>query len=232
MLKPAVAIVIPARDEAEAIGAVVKSVVDKVDIVIVADNGSTDKTAEIARQCGAEVVSELRPGYGRACLAGIVRAQNADIIVFMDGDGADDPADLEVLLKPILGGVADFVIGSRLTGCVEQGALTLPQQFGNRLACFLMRVFWGGRFSDLGPFRAIRKDALDRLGLEAKTYGWTVEMQVRALKAGLAYEEVPVRYRRRVGVSKISGTVKGVVLAGAHILGVIGREAFLARRKR
>ena len=223
-------IIIPARNEAEAIGDVVRRVVDRVDAVIVADNGSTDSTAQIAREAGAQVVSAPKVGYGRACLAGLERAQSADIIVFMDGDGADDPADLDALVRPIADGEAELVIGSRLAGDVEDGALTLPQQFGNRLACFLMRRIWNGGFTDLGPFRAIRKTALDRLGMEAETYGWTVEMQVRALKAGLLCLETPVRYRRRIGVSKISGTVKGVVLAGAHILGVIAREAVFTRQ--
>lgn len=232
MQRQSIAIIIPARNEAEAIGGVVRSVVGKVDAVIVADNGSTDGTGQIALECGAQVVSVPHPGYGRACLAGVARAQDADIVVFMDGDGADDPADLQALVRPILDRDADFVIGSRLGGDVEEGALTLPQQFGNRLACFLMRLIWNGRFTDLGPFRAIRKSALDRLGMEAETYGWTVEMQVRALKAGLAYQETPVRYRRRIGVSKISGTVKGVILAGAHILGVIAREALFSSRVR
>lgn len=232
MSHQSVFIIIPARNEAEAIGDVVRRVVDKVDAVIVADNGSTDGTGQIACKAGAQVVSVPRAGYGRACLAGLDRAQGADIIVFMDGDGADDPADLDALVRPIANGEAEMVIGSRLAGDVEEGALTVPQQFGNRLACFLMRLIWNGRFTDLGPFRAVRKTALDRLGMEAETYGWTVEMQVRALKAGLACRETPVRYRRRVGVSKISGTVKGVVLAGAHILGVIARETVFTRRVR
>lgn len=170
-----------------------------------------------------------KAGYGRACLAGIRLAGDADIIVFMDGDGADDPADFERILEPIISARADFVIGSRITGEVEAGALTLPQQFGNRLACFLMRLIWRGKFTDLGPFRAIRRGALEGLDMSAKTYGWTVEMQVRALKAELRCEEVSVGYRQRVGISKISGTIKGVVLAGGHILGVIARETFTRR---
>ena len=227
-----VAIIIPARNEARAIGEVVRSVIGRVDRVIVADNGSTDGTGDIARAAGAQVVEVPQPGYGRACLAGIALAQDADIIVFMDGDRADDPADLPALLKPLVEGWVDFVVGSRLAGDVEHGALTVPQRFGNRLACFLMRLFWKGRFTDLGPFRAIRTEALAALSLNAQTYGWTVEMQVRVLKAGLSYTEVPVRYRQRVGVSKISGTVKGVILAGAYILGVIAREALLTPRSK
>lgn len=231
MKRQTIAIVIPARNEAKAIGAVVRGVIDSVDAVIVADNGSTDGTGDIARGCGAQVVRVPQPGYGRACLAGIELVRGAEIIVFMDGDAADDPADLDAVVQPIINEGVDFVIGSRLVGEAEDGALTVAQQFGNRLACCLMRLFWGGQFTDLGPFRAIRREALGRLNLQARTYGWTVEMQVRALKAELVCMEVPVRYRRRVGVSKISGTVKGVVLAGGHILGVIGREALFTRFK-
>ena len=227
-----VAIIIPARNEADAIGEVVRSVITQVERVIVADNGSTDGTGDIARAAGAQVVQVPQPGYGRACLAGIALADDTDIIVFMDGDRADDPAGLLALLQPIQTRQADFVVGSRLIGDVERGALTVPQRFGNRLACFLMRLFWKGRFTDLGPFRAIRTDTLNALGLTAKTYGWTVEMQVRVLKASIPYTEVPVRYRQRVGVSKISGTVKGVILAGAYILGVIAREALLTPRSK
>ena len=148
----------------------------------------------------------------------------------MDGDGADDPMDMSAIIAPILNNEADFVVGSRRIGDVEPGALTIPQRFGNALACFLMKVLWNGSFTDLGPFRAIRADALSALSMSALTYGWTVEMQVRALKKGLVCAETPVRYRQRVGVSKISGTVKGVTLAGIHILGVIAREAIVQQR--
>ena len=226
---PTVAIVIPALNEEAAIGQVVRSVVERVDSVVVADNGSTDRTAEVARAAGAQVVSVPEPGYGRACLAGIA-ANESDIVVFMDGDASDDPADLDALLAPIREGRADFVVGSRRAGEAEAGSLTLPQRFGNALACGLMRLIWGGRFTDLGPFRAIRRDALERLHMQAPTFGWTVEMQVRALKAGLPYTEVPVRYRRRIGKSKISGTVRGVVMAGTYILGTIGVEALRGNR--
>lgn len=221
-----VRIVIPARNEAPAIARVVESVRKRVDRVIVVDNGSTDGTGDLARAAGAHVVEEPRAGYGRSCLAGIAAADDADVIVFMDGDGADDARDLPALLAPIEADAADFVVGSRLAGgAVEAGALTWPQRAGNALACGLMRRIWAGPFTDLGPFRAIRADALARLSMEAPTYGWTVEMQIRALKVGLACAEVPVRYRRRVGVSKVSGTVKGVALAGTYILGVTAREA-------
>lgn len=223
------AIIIPALNEEDAIGEVVRSVIDCADEVIVVDNGSTDRTAECAREAGATIVGARPAGYGRACMAGVAAAETAELLIFMDGDGADDPSDLPALITPILSGRADFVVGSRATGCVEQGALTLPQRWGNALATCLMRLLWGGRFTDLGPFRAIHSSAYRRLNMQAPTYGWTVEMQVRALKAGLRCEEAPVRYRRRVGVSKISGTVKGVILAGAYILGTIARERLSGR---
>lgn len=218
------AIIIPALNEEDAIATVVTGVRDGVNTVIVVDNGSTDATARRAREAGALIVTEPTPGYGRSCLAGVAAVSQADIFIFMDGDAADDPNDLASILKPIEDGDVDFVIGSRLSGFVEKGGLTLPQRFGNTLACALMALFWGGRFTDLGPFRAIRADAYRRLSMSAPTFGWTVEMQVRALKRGLRYCEVPVRYRRRIGVSKISGTVRGVIMAGFFILGTIARE--------
>jgi len=218
-------IIIPALDEEAAIGGVVASVRDKVDRVIVVDNGSTDRTAEVAAAAGADTIHVARPGYGRACLAGIAAAEQADLLIFMDGDAADDPDDLAALIEPITSGRADLVIGSRALGPCEQGALTPVQRFGNGLATRLMRLFWGGRFTDLGPFRAIRRSAYLSLNMQAPTYGWTVEMQVRALKRKLRCVEVPVSYRRRIGVSKISGTIKGVILAGSYILGKIFVEA-------
>lgn len=219
-------IIIPALNEQDAIGDVVAGVRFQVDRVIVVDNGSTDQTAERAAQAGAEVVYVAEPGYGRACLAGVAAASDCDLLIFVDGDGADDPADLPDLIAPILRGEADLVIGSRALGRTEIGALTLPQRWGNALATCLMRWFWNGPFTDLGPFRAIRRTSYQRLAMQAPTFGWTVEMQVRALKQNLRCTEVPVAYRRRIGVSKISGTVKGVILAGAYILGTIFREAF------
>ena len=220
-----ICIIIPALNEEAAIGSVVRSVRDQIDRVIVVDNGSTDATAAEAAAAGADVVHQAKKGYGRSCLTGITAAGDAEILVFMDGDGADDPADLHKILAPIIAGEADFVVGSRLTGARERGALTLPQQFGNALACFLMRRLWASAFTDLGPFRAIKRQTLDALDVTAETYGWTVEMQARAVKRGVRYREIPVSYRKRAGVSKISGTVRGVILAGAHILGVIAREA-------
>ena len=220
-----VCVVIPALNEELAIGGVVRGILPHVDRVIVVDNASSDATAEEASKAGAETTYEPKLGYGRSCLAGIALAGDAEILVFMDGDGADDPSDIDALLAPIYANDADFVVGSRLSGSYEEGALTLPQRFGNWLACFLMRVFWKSPFTDLGPFRAIRAETLQQLDMVAPTYGWTVEMQARAVKQKIRCAEVPVSYRRRIGISKISGTVKGVILAGAYILGVIGREA-------
>ena len=230
MPKPIIKLVIPARNEAGAIGKVVTSVVRHVDQVIVADNGSTDDTARIAQDRGAITVSVAEPGYGRACLAAIKAAGEYDILVFMDGDASDDPDDLPKLLKPLIAREADMVIGSRILGSCDKGALTVQQRFGNSLACWLMHVFWGFRFTDLGPFRAITRQAYDQLNMQAPTFGWTVEMQVRALKLGLRCREVPVHYRARIGVSKISGTVKGVIMAGLYILGTIFKEALQGRR--
>ena len=221
-------IIIPALNEEQAIGGVVRGVRDQVDQVIVVDNGSTDLTAKFAAEAGAKTVQVPTPGYGRACMAGVEASEQADLIIFMDGDGADHPQDLQAVIEPILRGRSELVIGSRLIGQTETGALTLAQRFGNRLATELMRLLWGGRFTDLGPFRAITRTAYDKLQMQAQTYGWTVEMQVRALKHGLTYAEVPVRYRRRIGKSKISGTVKGVCLAGWFILGTIFKEAIVS----
>ncbi|MEL7486743.1 MAG: glycosyltransferase family 2 protein [Pseudomonadota bacterium] len=229
-----ICVIIPAMNEAAAIAGVVRGVPNNVDHIVVVDNASDDGTGDTARAAGADVIRVDKPGYGRACLAGVARAAEleASILVFMDGDGADDPEDMTRIVDPIFRDEADFVVGARLHGGAEAGSLTLPQKFGNALACWLMRAIWKGAFTDLGPFRAIRASTLERLSVNAKTFGWTVEMQVRALKAGVRCAETPVSYRRRIGVSKISGTVKGVVLAGAHILGVIGREALFDRRSR
>ncbi len=228
MREPVIKVVIPALNEQEAIGKVISEIPTQIDQIIVVDNGSTDDTAAVAKAAGARVVGVPIAGYGRACLAGIAAAQPCDIIVFLDGDASDYPEDMPALLHPILQDKADLVIGSRCLR-VERGALTTPQRFGNALACWLMARIWGGQFTDLGPFRAIRTEALSALNMSAPTFGWTVEMQVRALKQGLKCAEVPVRYKKRIGKSKISGTVSGVVLAGIYILGTIAREAFRRR---
>jgi glycosyltransferase involved in cell wall biosynthesis len=188
--------------------------------VIVVDNGSRDRTAEAARRAGAMVVSEPRRGYGAACLAGLafLRPRPPDIVAFLDADLSEDPAQLPELLAPIREGRADLVIGSRTLGEREEGSLTPVQEFGNRLATLLLRLFFGARFTDLGPFRAIRWEALERLGMRDRGYGWTVEMQARAARAGLRCAEVPVRHRRRrAGRSKVAGTIAGMLGAGVKI---------------
>lgn len=218
--------VIPALDEERAIGAVIRNAPSFLAEIIVVDNGSHDNTGAVANEAGARVVAEPRRGYGRACKAGIAAALPCDIILFMDADGADDPADAEAIVAPVAEGRADLVVGSRLIGRADDGALTLPQRWGNALACALIRLFWGVQFTDLGPFRAISADALRRLSMDDDAFGWTVEMQARAAKLGLRVVETPVRYRRRVGVSKISGTLTGVIRAGSTILYVVFRERF------
>ncbi|MGC8625007.1 MAG: glycosyltransferase family 2 protein, partial [Phycisphaerae bacterium] len=220
-----VAVIIPALNEEQSIGQVVAAIPTGVWRVIVADNGSTDATAERARRAGATVVGELCRGYGAACQAGITAAAGADILVFMDADGADDPSEMEAIVTPLVLGQADLVIGSRVLGRHQAGALTVAQRFGNRLACVLMRWLWGASFTDLGPFRAISTEAMKRLDMDDPRYGWTIQMQIRALRRKLRCQEIPVSYRRRIGVSKISGTIQGVIGAGMGILGTIAKEA-------
>ncbi len=224
-----VIVLIPARNEILSIVGVIENLPGFVTEVVVADNGSSDGTGEAAREAGATVVRVEEPGYGRACMAAYAASTTPrapdDIIVFMDADASDDPADMAALIAPIRDGSAQLVIGSRALGEREPGALTPQQRFGNALACWLMKLIWGARFTDLGPFRAVRRDAYESLDMSAPTFGWTVEMQVRALKRSVPYAEVPARYRKRIGVSKISGTVRGVVMAGVYILGTIAAEA-------
>lgn len=223
-------VIIPAYNEAQAIGLVLTEIPrELVREVIVVDNNSADQTGAVARAAGATVLRESRPGYGHACLAGIAHclarptAEQADVIVFLDGDHSDYPADLPYLLAPIESGAADLVIGSRALGERETGSMLPQQVFGNWLATTLLRHLYGVRFTDLGPFRAIRREALQRLQMQDTTYGWTVEMQLKAAKLKLRSTEVPVRYRRRIGTSKVSGTVRGTLGAGYKILWTIFR---------
>jgi rSAM/selenodomain-associated transferase 2/rSAM/selenodomain-associated transferase 1 len=216
-----VAVVIPAFNEESAIGKVLAAIPAWVDDVVVVDNGSTDRTADIARECGARVIPESRRGYGYACLAGIASLDDPDVVVFLDGDYSDYPEEISLLMEPITRDQADMVIGSRTAGQRERGALTPQALLGNWLACTLIRLIWNVSYTDLGPFRAIRYSALKRLSMRDRTYGWTVEMQIKAARDGLRIREVPVSYRKRIGKSKVSGTVRGVVGAGFKIITTI-----------
>jgi len=218
-----IGVVIPALDEEQAIAHVIADIPEWVDDIVVVDNGSRDRTAEVAKTAGARVVRESERGYGAACQAGIRALRAADIIVFLDGDYSDHPKEMVMLVDPIAAGKADLVVGSRVAGKAESGALTPQQRFGNWFACLLMRRLWGVVYTDLGPFRAIRSDTLEGLKMTDRGYGWTVEMQIKSVKAGLKDLEVPVSYRPRIGTSKISGTLRGSLMAGITILGVIAR---------
>lgn len=228
MPAPTVDVIIPAFNEESSIGLVLKDLPHElVREVVVCNNGSTDRTAEIAARHGATVLLARRKGYGSACLEGIAYLkakppkEQPDIVVFLDGDYSDHPEELPALLHPLMEEGADLVIGSRALGNMEPGAMMPQQVFGNWLATNLIRLFYGYRFTDLGPFRAIRWDKLLVLNMQDPDFGWTVEMQVKAAKYGLHCVEVPVSYRRRVGVSKVSGTLRGTVLAGHKILWTI-----------
>jgi len=224
-----VAIIIPAYNEAPSIAKVLNAIPLEINATtIVVNNGSTDKTVEEAKHAGAIVLDESRKGYGWACLKGIEYAQKdgADLLVFMDGDFSDYPSEMSLLIDPILEGKMDFVLGSRVLGEREHGSLTPQQVFGNWLATRMIHIFYGAKFSDLGPFRAIRTDALNSLKMSDKTYGWTIEMQIKAAKKKLRFCEIPVSYRKRIGVSKVSGTVKGTVLAGIKIIWAVFKYRF------
>ena len=226
-MKPIIKVIIPAYNEENSITKVIKDIPSNVDEVIVVSNNSTDKTEQNAAEAGATVLTEPRKGYGYACLKGmdyianLKAPQHPDIIVFLDGDYSDYPEQLTQLVAPIINDKIDFVIGSRVKKYRELGSLTPQQVFGNWLATFLMRLFFGAKYTDLGPFRAIKYKKLVQLKMEDKTYGWTVEMQLKAIKKGYSYTEIPMKYRNRIGVSKVSGTLKGTIFAGMKILGWI-----------
>jgi len=218
-----VALIIPALNEEQALPGVLAAVDrELVERIVVADNGSTDATASVARAAGAEVVHEPRRGYGSACLKAIAAVPEADLLVFVDADGSDDPRGLQALLDGMHTAGADLVVGSRVLGRLEPGALTPVQRFGNWLTCSLLRLLWGVHYTDLGPFRAVRREAYERLRMADPDFGWTVEMQVKAAQQGLRGVEVPVDYRRRqAGRSKVSGSLVGSYKAGRRILGYV-----------
>jgi len=219
-------VIIPALNEQDAIGRVLADIPEElVDEIVVVDNGSSDQTVTVAEKYGATVLMEARKGYGHACMKGIRYFEDKEprphLIVFIDADYSDYPQEISQVVAPIVEDNCDLVIGSRALGKRERGSMTFPQIFGNWLATLLIRIFFNHRFTDLGPFRAIKFEKLITLDMQEYTYGWTVEMQLKAAKIGLRYTEVPVSYRKRIGVSKVSGTVKGTVMAGYRILWTI-----------
>jgi len=225
-------VIIPAFNEAKSIALVIKDIPDIVSEVIVVSNNSTDDTKKNAAEAGATVLIEPNRGYGYACLKGMAylaklqASEKPDIVVFLDGDYSDYPQELIKIVKPIVDNSADFVIGARVKKLREKGAMTFPQIFGNWLATSLMKLFFNAKFSDLGPFRAIKYDKLLQLNMEDKTYGWTVEMQLKVLRHNISYTEAPVNYRNRIGTSKVSGTLKGAIFAGIKILWWIFKYSF------
>ena len=228
-------VIIPAYNEEDSIAKVINDIPTIVDEIIVISNNSTDKTEENAANAGATVLKESKRGYGYACLKGMDyiastslsdQEKKSTIVVFLDGDYSDYPAQLTELVAPIINDNIDLVIGSRVKELRETGSMTPQQVFGNWLATFLMNIFFGAKFTDLGPFRAIKYQKLLQLKMEDKTYGWTVEMQLKAIKQHFSYIEVPMKYRNRIGISKVSGTLKGSILAGVKILGWIFKYSF------
>ena len=233
--KPFVSVIIIALNEEEAIANVIRAVPAHVaDEIVVVDNGSTDRTAEVATTAGARVVTEKIPGYGRAFRAGLrAISPQCEIVVFLDGDGSDCPEMMDRLVTPISNGTTDFVIGSRTRGTRERGSMNFHQVIAGYMVGFVLRLLYGVRSTDMGPFRAIRRDTLDRLKLREETYGWPLEMQMRAAQAGVRTMEVPVDYRRRAGgQSKIAGSVRGSVLAATRILITLARLASYQRKDR
>ena len=213
-----ISVVIPAFNEEQAIGDVVRAVpAEGVREIIVVDNGSSDDTARQASAAGARVIQEPRPGYGSACLAGARAAAEADVIVFLDGDRSDNPEQLPEIAGPVLENRADLVIGSRIAGVLEKGAMPLHGRLGNRFIAFLLRLLYGATITDIGSFRAIKARTLRDLNMEQMTYGWPVEMVVKAARNGLKIQSVPINYRKRIGESKVTGTVRGSILAAYYM---------------
>ncbi len=215
-------VIIPAYNEANSIAKVIQEIPAIVSEIIVVNNNSSDDTAINATRAGATVLNETRKGYGYACLCGMEyiakKSRKPNIIVFIDGDYSDYPEELSKIVKPILDDNVDLVIGARIKALREDGSMTPQQIFGNKLATFLMKLFFRSTFTDLGPFRAIKYEKLLEMEMEDKTYGWTIEMQLKALKNKMSYVEIPVHYKKRIGVSKVSGTIKGSIFAGVKIL--------------
>ena len=218
-MTPIISVIIPAYNEENSIGRVLNDLPkEKLKEIIVVNNASTDNTAEVARINGATVVEERCRGYGAACLRGISVVSDSDIVVFVDGDYSDYPEELDQLIKPITENRADFVLGSRMIYPESREALLPQARYGNKLATFLIYIFFGYRFTDLGPFRAIRFDSLEQINMVDTDFGWTVEMQIKAIKNNLRIEEIPVHYRKRIGISKITGTISGTFKAGVKIM--------------
>ena len=225
-----ISVVIPALNEEHSIGKVIAAIPSWVNQIVVADNESTDATAEVAVSAGATVITESMKGYGEACFRGIENAHDAAIIVFLDADFSDHPEEMALLVDPIIEGKAQLVIGSRTLGVAQNGSLTPQQYFGNAFACFLIKMIWGKTYTDLGPFRAISASALHKIKMRDRGFGWTVEMQIRAIQEGMTVQEVPVSYRKRIGKSKISGTIKGTFMAGTIIIKTILSSALSGSR--
>lgn len=229
-MKKSIKVIIPAYNEEASIGKVIAEIPEIVSEIIVVDNNSSDTTSEVAKKAGATVLFHPKAGYGNACLKGMEyisqEKTKPDIVVFLDGDYSDYPSELTKIVAPILENNIDFVVGARVKELREAGSMTFPQRFGNQLATKLMKLFFNSEFTDLGPFRAIKYEKLLALNMEDKTYGWTVEMQLKVLKKKFTYVEVPVNYKNRIGVSKVSGTVKGAIFAGIKILSWIFKYSF------